>query len=311
MIRFMVYLLGFFLLSAQGGLVMAEGPSAPIRVLVWDEQQPAQKQAYDNFLGNAIAEFLKQRPGLEVKSVRLDDPEQGLSKETLDACDVLIWWGHVRQGEIQRRTGEDLVDRIKRGKLSLIALHSAHWSIPFIEAMNERAIADALASLSPVERESAVVEAIRPEKYSAPSRDAGLTPQVEKIVQNDGRIILKVKLPNCCFPSYRGDGKPSHVRTLLSDHPIAKGIPAQFDIPHTEMYDEPFHVPAPDEVVFEERWDAGERFRSGCVWKIGRGRVFYFRPGHETFDVYKQPETLQILENAVRWMGPTSPVVAK
>ena len=311
MIRFMVCLLGFFLLSAQGGFVLAEGPSAPIRVLVWDEQQPAQKQAYDNFLGNAIAEFLKQRPGLEVKSVRLDDPEQGLSKETLDACDVLIWWGHVRQGEIQRRTGEDLVDRIKRGKLSLIALHSAHWSIPFIEAMNERAIADALASLSPVERESAVVEAIRPENYSAPSRDAGLTPQVEKIVQNDGRIILKVKLPNCCFPSYRGDGKPSHVRTLLSDHPIAKGIPAQFDIPHTEMYDEPFHVPAPDEVVFEERWDAGERFRSGCVWKIGRGRVFYFRPGHETFDVYKQPETLQILENAVRWMGLTSPAVAK
>ena len=311
MIRFMVCLLGFFLLSAQGGFVLAEGPSAPIRVLVWDEQQPAQKQAYDNFLGNAIAEFLKQRPGLEVKSVRLDDPEQGLSKETLDACDVLIWWGHVRQGEIKRKTGEDLVDRIKRGKLSLIALHSAHWSIPFIEAMNERAIADALASLSPVERESAVVEAIRPEKYSAPSRDAVLTPQVEKIVQNDGRIILKVKLPNCCFPSYRGDGKPSHVRTLLRDHPIAKGIPAQFDIPHTEMYDEPFHVPAPDEVVFEERWDAGERFRSGCVWKIGRGRVFYFRPGHETFDVYKQPETLQILENAVRWMGPTSPVVAK
>ena len=311
MIRFMVCLLGFFLLSAQGGFVLAEGPSAPIRVLVWDEQQPAQKQAYDNFLGNAIAEFLKQRPGLEVKSVRLDDPEQGLSKETLDACDVLIWWGHVRQGEIKRKTGDDLVDRIKRGKLSLIALHSAHWSIPFIEAMNERAIADALASLSPVERESAVVEAIRPEKYSAPSRDAGLTPQVEKIVQNDGRIILKVKLPNCCFPSYRGDGKPSHVRTLLSDHPIAKGIPAQFDIPHTEMYDEPFHVPAPDEVVFEERWDAGERFRSGCVWKIGRGRVFYFRPGHETFDVYKQPETLQILENAVRWMGLTSPAVAK
>ena len=178
MIRFMVCLLGFFLLSAQGGFVLAEGPSAPIRVLVWDEQQPAQKQAYDNFLGNAIAEFLKQRPGLEVKSVRLDDPEQGLSKETLDACDVLIWWGHVRQGEIKRKTGEDLVDRIKRGKLSLIALHSAHWSIPFIEAMNERAIADALASLSPVERESAVVEAIRPEKYSAPSRDAGLTPQV-------------------------------------------------------------------------------------------------------------------------------------
>ena len=31
-----------------------------VNVLVWDEQQPKQKEAYDNFLGNAIAEYLKQ-----------------------------------------------------------------------------------------------------------------------------------------------------------------------------------------------------------------------------------------------------------
>ena len=205
--------------------LLAAEPARPIRVVVWDEQQPAQKQAYENFLGNEIASFLKQRPGLDVKSVRLDDPEL------------------------------------------------------------------------------ATVDAIRPEKYAQPKRDARLTPNVEKIVQPDGKIVLKVQLPNCCFPAYRGDGKPSHVRTLLSHHPIAAGVPAQFDIPHTEMYDEPFHVPAPDEVIFEERWDAGERFRSGAVWKIGQGRLFYFRPGHETFDVFKQPETLQIIENAVRWLG--------
>jgi len=282
---------------------MAEDSPRSVRVVVWDEQQPAQKQAYENFLGNAIADFLKRRPGLAVKSVRLDDPDQGLSKETLDACDVLIWWGHVRQREIKRETGQQLVERIKQGQLSLISLHSAHWSVPFIEAMNERAIADAFATLTPDERNVAKVEAIRPEQYSQPRREDVLTPSFEKVVQPDGSIVLKVKLPNCCFPAYRSDGKPSHVRTLLAEHPIARGIPAQFDIPHTEMYDEPFHVPAPDEVIFEERWDAGERFRSGAVWKIGLGRLFYFRPGHETFDVYKQPETLQILENAVRWMG--------
>ena len=308
MLRVCVYLSAWLLLFSQGLCVPAAEPARPIRVVVWDEQQPAQKQAYENFLGNAIADFLKQRPGLEVKSVRLDDPEQGLSKETLDACDVLIWWGHVRQGEIKRETGLQLVNRIKQGTLSLISLHSAHWSVPFIEAMNERAVADALATLTPEERSVTTVEAIRPEKYAAPQRTDKLTPAAEKIVQGDGTIVLKVLLPNCCFPAYRGDGKPSHVRTVLTDHPIAKGVPAKFDIPHTEMYDEPFHVPAPDEVIFEERWDAGERFRSGCVWKIGRGRLFYFRPGHETFDVYKQPETLQIIENAVRWLG--TPVAA-
>ena len=304
MVRRFVMTTGCLLFLGALTSAIADENTRPIRVVVWDEQQPAQKQAYENFLGNAISDFLKQRPGLTVKSVRLDDPEQGLSKATLDECDVLIWWGHVRHREVKIEAGQQLVERIKQGKLSMISLHSAHWSIPFIEAMNERAIADALATLTPEERKTSKVDAIRPEKYGQPKRDAVLTPNVEKITQPDGTILLKVNLPNCCFPAYRGDGKPSHVNTLLTDHPIAKGIPKQFDIPHTEMYDEPFHVPAPDEVVFEERWDAGERFRSGSIWKIGNGRLFYFRPGHETFDVFKQPETLQIVENAVRWLAP-------
>ena len=102
------------------------------------------------------------------------------------------------------------------------------------------------------------------------------------------------------------DGLPSHVTTLLPEHPIAAGLPAKWDVSQTEMYDEPFHVPKPDAVVFEERWDKGEYFRSGCVWQVGKGRVFYFRPGHETFPVFKQAEPLRVIENAVRWMGTPS-----
>lgn len=278
-----------------------------VRVVVWDEQQPAQKQVYENFLGNAIADYLKTRPGLTVTSVCQNDPEQGMATKTLDQCDVLIWWGHVRQREIKWETGQRIVERIKQGKLSLIALHSAHWSTPFIEAMNERTIDDALASLTFEQRRSAKVMAIRPEQYSAPKRDAPPTPEFKQELQPDGVFTVQIKLPNCCFPAYRPDGKPSHVQSLLRDHPIATGLPATFDISHTEMYDEPFHVPAPDEVIFEERWDAGERFRSGAVWKIGKGRIFYFRPGHETFDVYKQPEPLLIIENATRWLAEQHP----
>ena len=274
-----------------------------IRVLVWDEQQPAQKQAYDDFLGNQIAGYLKQQPGLTVTSRRQDDRDQGISDRDLDNCDVLIWWGHVRQRDIKPESGQRIVERIKRGKLSLLALHSAHWSTPFIEAMNERAISDALAKLSEKDRLQARVEPIRPKYYSAPGRNDPMTPSVEQSTDVDGKIVLKVQLPNCCFPAYRPDGKPSHVRVLLPQHPIAKGLPEQFDIPHTEMYDEPFHVPAADEYVFEERWDLGERFRSGAVWKLGQGKVVYFRPGHETFDVYKQPETLLIVENTTRWLA--------
>lgn len=283
--------------------VFAGDSDAAIRVVVWDEQQPAQKQAYDDFLGNEIAGYLKKQPGLSVTSRRHDEPDHGISDEVLDRCQVLVWWGHVRQREIGPEEGERIVARIRDGKLSLVALHSAHWSTPFIEAMNARAIDDALAGLSPAERKTARVEAIRPEKYAAPGRNDRLTPAVAREKAADGAIVLKVSLPNCCFPAYRADGKPSHVRVLLPRHPLAKGLPEQFDIPHTEMYDEPFHVPAPDEVVFEERWDAGEKFRSGAVWRLGKGKVVYFRPGHETYGVYKQPETLQVIENAVRWLG--------
>jgi trehalose utilization protein len=72
------------------------------------------------------------------------------------------------------------------------------------------------------------------------------------------------------------------------------------------MYNEPFHVPPPDETVFEERWDTGEHFRSGHVWKIGKGRVVYFRPGHEIYPVYRQERPLRVIENACRWLGTMS-----
>ena len=79
-------------------------------------------------------------------------------------------------------------------------------------------------------------------------------------------------------------------------------MPARFAIPQTEMYCEPFHVPEPDAVVFEERWASGEWFRSGMVWDLGRGHVFYFRPGHETHPVFKQAENLRVVENAARYL---------
>jgi trehalose utilization protein len=129
-------------------------------------------------------------------------------------------------------------------------------------------------------------------------RDGPLTPALKQ----DGDV-WRLVLPACVFPAYRPDGAPSHMTTLMPQHPIAAGLPAKWDLPQTEMYDEPFHVPKPDAVVFEERWDKGEHFRSGCVWQVGKGRVFYFRPGHETYPVFKQTEPLKVIENAVRWLA--------
>ncbi|MEI6871381.1 MAG: ThuA domain-containing protein [Verrucomicrobiota bacterium] len=272
----------------------------PVRVLVWDEQQPQQKEAYgDSFLGETIAKYLSEQGGLSVKSVRLDDASQGLDDATLDATDVLVFWCHRRVKEQDDARAEAVVKRVMDGKLALVALHSAHWAKPFVRLMQERAKADALLQVPEAERASAKWEYANEQPYyKGVKNDAPLTPSVAKVGD-----IWRLSLPQCVFPSYRADAAPGHLTALLPSHPIAAGLPKQWDIPQTEMYGEPFHVPVPDEVVFEEKWDKGEHFRSGCVWKVGKGRVFYFRPGHETYPIFKQAEPLRVVENAVRWLG--------
>ena len=274
-----------------------------MHIVVWDERQPKQKLMYENFLGNHIADFLRKQTGFSVRSAGLDDPKQGLTEEILEKCDVLIWWGHVRQGEISIATARRLVKRIQAGQLSLIVLHSAHWSAPFMIAMEERTRQDALASLPASERAKAKVEFAGKFQRKIPNRNAQLTPSVSYEKGADGTMGIRIVRPNCCFPEWKAHGKPSKMKTLLPNHPIAKDLPREFAIPQTEMYGEPFHVPKPDAVVFEETWEAGQRFRSGAIWKLGKGKIFYYRPGHENFNVFHQPESLKIVANAARWLG--------
>ena len=278
--------------------------ASPIRVLVWDEQQDRQAEAYDNFLGNEIAIHLRQFGDLQVVSKRLDDPDKGIDAATLDACDVLIWWGHARNGEVSLEESRPIVQRIKEGKLSLIALHSSHWASPFIEAMNERTRMDAERRYpSSADAPRVRFEFVPPPGRFPPARESITTPAYYAWKRRGVVQHVRVDLPNCCFPDYRAHGKPSMLHTKMPNHPLAAGLPLHFPIHQTEMYNEPFHVPEPDEVVFTETWEAGERFRSGAVWELGDGKVFYFRPGHEQYPVYKQPEVKRIILNAVRWLG--------
>jgi trehalose utilization protein len=274
-----------------------------VRVVVWDEQQPAQKEAYDNFLGNCIADHLKTVPGLEVRSVNINDGEQGLSPAILDFAEVLVWWGHVRQAEIKPETGRDIVARVKAGRLTLVAVHSAHWATPFMEAMNERAREDVRRSFADVPANMLSIEEVPVMGRKAPPREARLTPASDVRKFPDGRVQVRLHMPNCCFPAYRNDARPSQVRVLMPGHPLMAGLPEAFTLPRTEMYDEPFHVPAPDLVLMEERWEPGEWFRSVMIWQVGEGRVIYIRPGHETYPIYKDRNMLRLVENAARWHG--------
>jgi trehalose utilization protein len=284
------------LLAALGLAAVA----APIRVVVWDERQEAQKSAYGGFLGDTLAAALAKEPDLAVKSVGLNDPDQGLTDETLDQCDVLIWWGHQKHEEVTDEHVAAIMRRLKEGRLALIALHSAHWSKPFVAAMNERTLQDALQTVPEAERAGLKIAQIQP-KHAVPGRNEPITPSFRRYKAAEGADTLELSLPGCIFPVVNNAGQPSHVHTLLPRHPIAAGIPGAFDIPQTEIYGGPFHVPKPDATIFEEQWDGGESFTSGCVWSVGKGKVFYFRPGHETYPIYKQEYPVKIVENAVRW----------
>src|SRR4029079_2534277 len=88
----------------------------PVRVLVWDEQQPEQKRAYgDKFLGETIAAHLAAQPGFTVKSVSLNSPSQGLDEATLTGTDVVIWWSHQKNQMITDENVERLVTRVREG----------------------------------------------------------------------------------------------------------------------------------------------------------------------------------------------------
>ena len=100
------------------------------------------------------------------------------------------------------------------------------------------------------------------------------------------------------------DGDFERVWTVNPAHPIAKGLDEYFEIPVEEMYGELFDIPEPDELVFLGWFSGGDVFRSGCCWNRGRGRVFYFQPGHEGNPTYYIPQVQQILTNAVRWAAP-------
>src|SRR3954468_12301529 len=140
--------------------------------------------------------------------------------------------------------------------------------------MQDRAPDDALKLLSEEERKTAKITYVKPLPYKAPKADAPMTPTAERKVDEKGQIELVVRLPICCFPKWREDGKPSHVTVLEPEHPICKDLPKQFDITQTEMYKEPFHVPKPDATLFVEKWDAGEEFHSGLIWQLGKGKIF-------------------------------------
>src|SRR6516165_8745561 len=120
------------------GLIVAPSFAATgkRKVVVWSEGtanvDPSSKDVYPNDINSAIAEGLKplETEGWEIVKASLGDPDQGLSDDSLNSTDVLIWWGHKKHGEVKDDLVNKIVRRVKDQGMGFIGTHSAHFSKP-------------------------------------------------------------------------------------------------------------------------------------------------------------------------------------
>lgn len=128
------------------------------------------------------------------------------------------------------------------------------------------------------------------------------------IVLHSGHFskIFKKLMGTSCDLKWREADEKERIWVLNPSHPIAEGLGEYIELEKEEMYGEVFDIPAPDELVFVSWFEGGEVFRSGCTYTRGNGKIFYFRPGHETYPTYYNQEVLRVISNAVKWSAPSS-----
>jgi trehalose utilization protein len=123
------------------------------------------------------------------------------------------------------------------------------------------------------------------------------------IVLHSGHFskVFRALMGTPCSLRWREAGERERLWAVNRSHPILRGLGDRIELPSEEMYGEPFLVPEPLETVLISWFEGGEVFRSGLTWQRGAGRIFYFRPGHETYPTYHDATVRQVLRNAVHW----------
>jgi trehalose utilization protein len=127
------------------------------------------------------------------------------------------------------------------------------------------------------------------------------------IVLHSGHFskIFKTLMGTSCDLKWREANEKERIWIIDPSHPIVEGLGEYIDIEREEMYGEHFDIPAPDQLLMVSWFEGGEVFRSGCTYQRGKGKVFYFRPGHETFPTYYHKDVQRVIINAVKWAKPT------
>ena len=123
------------------------------------------------------------------------------------------------------------------------------------------------------------------------------------------KIFRKLMGSSCDLKWREAENEREILWVTRPGHPIVAGIDDHFVLDREEMYGEYFDIPEPEQTILISSFGGGEVFRSGCCWMRGAGRIFYFRPGHETFPTYHNANVLRVIENAVKWCAPASGIV--
>jgi trehalose utilization protein len=116
--------------------------------------------------------------------------------------------------------------------------------------------------------------------------------------------IFRRLMGTTCSLAWRNSGDAELIWNVNPSHPITAGVPQPIMINEHEMYGEFFDIPTPDELIFISTFSGGEVFRSGCCWRRGKGKVFYFSPGDQEYPIYHHTDVKRVLANAALWARP-------
>jgi trehalose utilization protein len=128
------------------------------------------------------------------------------------------------------------------------------------------------------------------------------------IVLHSGHFskVFKKLMGTSCDLKWREADEKERLWVVAPGHPIVEGIGEYIELEAEEMYGEHFDIPQPDELIMVSWFEGGEVFRSGCTFNRGNGKIFYFRPGHETYRTYYNEQIRRVISNAVHWAAPST-----
>ncbi len=119
------------------------------------------------------------------------------------------------------------------------------------------------------------------------------------------KIFMKL-MGTTCNLKWREADEKERLWVIDQGHPIVEGIGEYIELEQEEMYGEHFDIPAPEQLIFVSWFAGGEVFRSGATYTRGSGKIFYFRPGHETYPTYYNPEIRRVIADGARWVAPVA-----